>query len=53
MVLSSAEDKARRMDIFHHFGFKISGENDRQEFRDAGIKLPTGVRIPGGGQNRS
>lgn len=40
-------DKA--MEIFHHFFFKLSGKDDRREFREAGIKLPAGIRIPGGG----
>jgi len=32
------------MEVFHHFGIKISSESEAQEFSDIGIKIQRGPR---------
>lgn len=37
------------MRIVHHIGLRIDSDQQRAEWRDAGIELPSGVRLPRGG----
>jgi hypothetical protein len=36
------------MEVIHHFGIKLSCEDERQAFVDIGIELEPGARAPSG-----
>lgn len=37
------------MEIFHHYGITLSSDRDRKAFRDVGIELESGARLPWSG----